>query len=575
MKYLFKLGHSKGCEGEIFKNSFSESFVDIFFIFYYMEYQFVYSVIANGTITNTTAYGGHCGDTAGSTVPGNAVQDSAGVSAEITGPLTDLKNAIIAGLTTPSTTYTFPATFSSYTSSGTWYTIPSGASGVITLAAIPSDAFYIYNSGDMNLENITFKLSDNPQSYNMYFVSGGIITLSGVNYGNFIANQVNVAGAATVYGSVSALISNVSGPLTVHMGCPQYAFTYAAISNYQLISLIVNGGKYHASTYFGVDATNSTLGTDFASELTNLESFSNELAPFLGNTIYQNNIVTTTTDIYPISTNNWYTLGWSGAVLNLNFQTVTGDDVYYFVNIDPSGLSLENMNFVLNGASPYNIYMYSDNNITLTKFNYGNFITEKRVFVAPYDDAKVTGTVSAIVSSSASLVNNYGSYKTTINFVTECFMKGTKILTDRWYVPVEELKIGDLVITHGEIRDKCYVADVDTPMPIVNIHTYNCGASMKTSPIVITKNSFAPNKPFDDLYVSRKHRLIDRKGKLYPSCNFVNGTTIYQDPTIDRVTYYHIELASHRVITANGVMAESYNTPPRLLNTNFKNLSEL
>jgi hypothetical protein len=150
----------------------------------------------------------------------------------------------------------------------------------------------------------------------------------------------------------------------------------------------------------------------------------------------------------------------------------------------------------------------------------------------------------------------------TINFETPCFVEGTKILTDNWYVPIEELKVGDMVMAHGAVirhkKNKYRDPDTDTLMPIVNISKYVRPSQPGSSPIVVTKNAFGLNKPFDDLYVSRNHGIVTSDGHIYPANKLVNNTTIYQDPTIERITYYHIELATHNTLTANGVMAETY-----------------
>jgi hypothetical protein len=150
----------------------------------------------------------------------------------------------------------------------------------------------------------------------------------------------------------------------------------------------------------------------------------------------------------------------------------------------------------------------------------------------------------------------------TINFETPCFVEGTKILTDNWYVPVEELKVGDMVMAHGAVirhgKNKYRDPYTDTLMPIVNIRKYVRPSQPSSSPIVVTKNAFGPNKPFEDLYVSCNHGIVTSNGRIYPAKKLVNHTTIYQDPTIDRITYYHIELETHNTLTANGVMAETY-----------------
>ena len=63
--------------------------------------------------------------------------------------------------------------------------------------------------------------------------------------------------------------------------------------------------------------------------------------------------------------------------------------------------------------------------------------------------------------------------------------------------------------------------------------------------------------PFKDLLISPNHG-IQVKGKIVPALYLVNGITIIQSTKTEEVTYYHIELAKHAMIIANGIAAESY-----------------
>ena len=57
-------------------------------------------------------------------------------------------------------------------------------------------------------------------------------------------------------------------------------------------------------------------------------------------------------------------------------------------------------------------------------------------------------------------------------------------------------------------------------------------------------------------------------GALIPMRYLINGSTIVQEP-VDEVTYYHVELAAHDVILAEGLPCESYlNTGNRVAFTN-------
>lgn len=140
-------------------------------------------------------------------------------------------------------------------------------------------------------------------------------------------------------------------------------------------------------------------------------------------------------------------------------------------------------------------------------------------------------------------------------------MEGAKILTDKWYTSIEDLQVGDWVMTHGSIVEKGHIVEDDTPMQVMNIRKYTRKADPTTCPIVITKNAFGTNKPFEDLYVAPNHGLFNSKGQLYPAKKFINDTTIFQNPTIDLITYYHIDLDGHFAITANGLITESFLHP--------------
>jgi hypothetical protein len=76
-------------------------------------------------------------------------------------------------------------------------------------------------------------------------------------------------------------------------------------------------------------------------------------------------------------------------------------------------------------------------------------------------------------------------------------------------------------------------------------------------PIRIAAGALSDGVPARDLRVSPEHALyID--GVLVPAECLVNGATIVQDQTAERVEYFHVELDTHDVIFAEGAAAESY-----------------
>ena len=148
---------------------------------------------------------------------------------------------------------------------------------------------------------------------------------------------------------------------------------------------------------------------------------------------------------------------------------------------------------------------------------------------------------------------NTGTSSTSIrtDVVTPCFVIGTRIWTDTGEAPVETLQPGDRV----------RLASGAEPRSIVWIGQRHVSCATHPNPrqvwpVRITANAFAPGLPTRDLFLSPDHTLfID--DVLIPVKHLINDQTITQVPT-ETVTYYHVELASHDVILAEGLPVESY-----------------
>jgi hypothetical protein len=139
---------------------------------------------------------------------------------------------------------------------------------------------------------------------------------------------------------------------------------------------------------------------------------------------------------------------------------------------------------------------------------------------------------------------------TTISLNPPCFAEGTRILTTHGEIPVEQLSAGDRVILHsGGIA------------PITWIGHRSLALSRhpnpeQVNPIRICAGALDNNVPCRDLVLSPDHALY-LNGALIPAKSLLNGSTIRQEAR-QRITYFHVELAAHDVIYAEGTPSESY-----------------
>jgi Hint domain len=136
--------------------------------------------------------------------------------------------------------------------------------------------------------------------------------------------------------------------------------------------------------------------------------------------------------------------------------------------------------------------------------------------------------------------------------VTEaaCFLPGTRILTEAGEVPVEDLRVGDSIVTlGGRTRRLCWIGEGHvqaTP-----------GWRNAATPITVCKGALGEQMPNRDLHVTKGHSLF-LDDVLIPVEFLVNHRSIVWNDRARDVTVYHLELDAHDILLANGAPAESY-----------------
>ena len=254
----------------------------------------------------------------------------------------------------------------------------------------------------------------------------------------------------------------------------------------------------------------------------------------------------------------------------LTFNAANNPDAQFFIT-SSSSITFIDCTFVLaNGARACNIFWRTDLTGTTGTFAATNSSVPGIIMAtagvtitsnaAP--NITLTGHIFAVGSTAAITLTRSGAGTLRINALTcaevVCYAKGTKILTKKGYVAVEDLRAGDDACSKGNI-DRRLISCRYSPFMrikwVKSFSVYNLTAA--TTPICIKAGALGENTPFEDLYVSPDHGIAIGN-KLISAKYLVNNTTIVQEYNDDSVTYYHVELPTHAVIIANGVAAESY-----------------
>jgi len=140
-----------------------------------------------------------------------------------------------------------------------------------------------------------------------------------------------------------------------------------------------------------------------------------------------------------------------------------------------------------------------------------------------------------------------------IGITPPCFRAGTRIMTERGPVAVEDLVPGDRVVTQGPGGEAL------RPVRWIGHRAVDCARHPdpeKVWPIRVRAHAFARGVPSRDLWLSPDHALY-LDGVLVPVKHLVDGEAISRHP-VDHVRYYHVELPTHDVLLAEGLPCESY-----------------
>ena len=159
---------------------------------------------------------------------------------------------------------------------------------------------------------------------------------------------------------------------------------------------------------------------------------------------------------------------------------------------------------------------------------------------------------SLLASSSLGLAEN----RATGDFKAPCFAPGVRISVPHGLVPVERLRVGDLVLTsdHGA-------------QPVRWRRQFVVSATGRQAPVRVQEGALGGGLPWRDLIVSPQHRMLVRSkiaARMTGGAEvLVPAKRLVGVPGITRVTqspvqrYIHFQLDRHEVVFAEGAPTES------------------
>jgi hypothetical protein len=132
-----------------------------------------------------------------------------------------------------------------------------------------------------------------------------------------------------------------------------------------------------------------------------------------------------------------------------------------------------------------------------------------------------------------------------------CFAAGTRILTEYGDVPVEDLVVGQHVVTaDNELAKIIWIGRRELDLG-------RHAVPEMVRPVRIAAGALAMGVPERELVVSPDHGLYF-DGSLVQAKDLVDGVIIRQDFSVPSIRYYHVELEEHGILLAEGAPAESY-----------------
>ncbi len=391
--------------------------------------------------------------------------------------------------------------------------------GVVAFQVTDAAAFdgSFTNNGQLTIENqSTFTYEPTATSDgNLTNTANGEITVDPGGTFNALGSGIN--GASNTF---------TNDGIVLVEGAAEDVTTFAPVATFEGTgSVLVAGAQGEDPADTVAKLGPNTTGTfALANGQLNLTDLGGTPAPTVD---FLNNNAVVSTTIVP--TQNGLGNYTSSTALNATLEGFTAGDVLEF-NIQNQSPIAPDLTESFNAA----------NGLLTLVFN--TFETVNLTFSGTYSlsDFDVQGDGTNFTVTTPSTVN-----------ASPCYCPGTLIRTPSGETPVEDLEVGDEVVTlSGRVE----------PIRWVGRRSYAgrfLAANPALHPVRIAAGAIEAGMPARDLLVSPLHALY-LDGVLIPAGALVNGSTIRREVAVGELHYIHIELPQHDVIWAEGLPAESF-----------------
>ncbi|MGN8119934.1 Hint domain-containing protein [Labrys sp. 22185] len=357
---------------------------------------------------------------------------------------------------------------------------------------------------------------------NIVTTNGGTTSIVNALLGGTYAVVPGVTGQVNIVVSLATLTPNtiyVGGTATINSGAN-------ALSG---LVLNVDGGSATMSN--GIVA-NALSGTTV--NLTDGGSFSN------GNNLA--NVLTSSTINYGPG-GGTFTVNGGGTLIDLSSTTING----FATNNGLNHLEFQNTSAA---AATYQISNSGSGQSIVVRDANGNIIAQANIAGQTLN----TGTYTP-GDPGPLTISGDGTSLTITDLAVVCFLAGSLIRTATGEVAIENIQVGDEVFVSIDGKDELRPVTWIGSGHVLSNPVYPM--DMGGYPVRILKDAIAEGVPYQDLLVTAEHSFFF-EGKLVPIRMLVNGRSIFYDRSFQTYTYYHVELAQHGIIHANGMLSESY-----------------